>query len=67
MPSFQDRVEFEEVRAIRESAYAILCVIEGDQAWIAHSQIDDESGVKHLGDEGTLVVSEWIARTKGLI
>lgn len=36
--------------------------------WIPKSQIDKESEISHdaeEGDEGTLIVSEWIADQKG--
>lgn len=45
---------------------AILVLIEGKQYWIPQSQIDDESEVWRKGDEGTLVISEWIAYEKGI-
>lgn len=45
---------------------AILVVIEGEEYWIPQSQIDDDSEVWKKDDEGTLVISDWIAEQKGI-
>lgn len=45
---------------------AILVLIEGRQYWIPQSQIGVESEVWRKGDEGTLVINEWIAYVKGI-
>lgn len=60
-------VSYEDVECIHETDDAILVVIEGDEYWIPQSQIDDDSEVWKNGDEGTLVITEWIAEKKGLI
>lgn len=59
--------EFENVKAIKETDLGLLCEIDGDEHWIPKSQIDDESEVYEEGHEGTLVVTEWIAKEKGLV
>jgi hypothetical protein len=59
--------EFENVVCIRETDKAILVRIDGAEHWIPQSQVSDDSEVWHEGDEGKLVVSEWIAKQKGLI
>ena len=60
---------FDDVTAIADSGKALLCSCpEWDKPqWIPHSQIDDDSEVYRDADEGTLIVSEWLAKEKGLI
>jgi len=60
-------VSYDDVECIHETDDAILVVVEGDEYWIPQSQIDDDSEVWKNGDEGTLVITEWIAEKKGLI
>lgn len=67
LPDFKDKVEFEDVTAIAESELALQVVIAGLRIWMPKSQIDDDSEVWKNGQQGTLVVSEWIAREKRLI
>jgi hypothetical protein len=50
-----------------ETEMAILCVIGTEEVWIPKSQIDDSSEVQGEGDGGTLVISEWLAKEKGLV
>jgi hypothetical protein len=66
MPDFKDKVEL-EAEAIAETDGALLCRIDGDDAWIPKSHIHDDSEVYEKGHEGTLVISEWIAKQKGLV
>lgn len=61
-----DRAWFKDVRALRETSKAILVSIKGLEHWIPKSQIDDDSEVYKLGDEGWLVLSGWITEEKGL-
>jgi hypothetical protein len=67
MPSFSNKARFENVRAINDSGSALLCEIDGREVWIPQSQIDDDSEVYEGGDEGELVISQWIAEQKGLV
>lgn len=67
MPTFKETVEFFDVEVERESALAIYVHIDGEYHWIPKSQISDESEVYCKGDEGILVISEFIAKEKGLI
>lgn len=68
MPIFLEKVEFEDVEVVFVSdAGGVLCKIEGEDVWIPQSQIDDDSECWRAGDEGKLVISEWIANQKGLI
>ena len=67
MPDFKNKVRFEDVTAIAETPLAIRVDFgDGVKEWIPQSCIDDDSEVWHEGDEGTLIVSEWIAEQKGL-
>ena len=49
------------------SGKAILVRFDDDDEdrWIPVSQIDDESEVYQTGDDGNLVITEWIANEKG--
>lgn len=66
MPAFRDKADFDRVVGVKETAAALLCRISGKDVWIPKSQIDDDSEVWKEGDEGRLVVSEWIAIEKRL-
>lgn len=59
-------VEFEG-KAIKATDDALLVEIDGKDVWFPRSQIVRESEVQEEGDEGTLVVTEWIAIEKGLV
>lgn len=63
------KVEFDDCKVIRESASgaAILCLIDGEEHWIPQSQVHDDSEIWKPGDEGKLVITEWIALEKGLV
>jgi len=63
----RNSVEFSDVKAIAETEVALLCEVDGEEVWLPKSQVQDESEVWQKGDEGTLVVSEWIAKQKGLL
>jgi hypothetical protein len=60
------KVHIDDVLCINSTAKACLVLIEGEEYWIPQSQIDDDSEVWEKNDEGTLVISEWIAEQKGL-
>ena len=66
MPVKGPTVEF-PAKAIKETDKALLCAIGELEIWIPQSQIYDDSEVWKEDDEGTLVISEWIAKQKGLI
>jgi hypothetical protein len=66
MPEFKAKVTLDNVEAKKDTGRALLCEIDGEEVWIPHSQIDDDSEVFKLGDVGRLVISEWIAKQKGL-
>jgi hypothetical protein len=54
-------------RALRATDAAVLVHIEdhGD-VWIPQSQIHDDSEVSKPGDEGDLIITQWIAEQKGI-
>lgn len=62
-------VEFANVICKRATDAALLCSIDGAEHWIPKSQLSDDSEVfNDAGNaEGKLVVSEWIAKEKGLV
>lgn len=62
MPTHEVYVEVE-----KETDKAILVNDGEDTYWIPKSQIDEESEVHHEGDEGLLVIPEWLAEDKGMI
>jgi hypothetical protein len=59
--------KFEDVVAVKETGAAVLCRIDGAEHWIPKTQIHDDSEVWEEGQEGELVITEWIAKQKGLI
>lgn len=67
----QENIEFENVLVLKVSEKALKCEIDGDIHWMPISQIikaeSDLTDRSEAGDEGTLVVTEWIATEKGLI
>ena len=67
MPTFPSKVRVRNVTVKRATGKALLVETEdGDEHWIPQSQIDDDSDVYADGDVGDLVISEWIAKQKGL-
>jgi hypothetical protein len=67
MPSFMDKAALPGVAALKATEAALLCEIDGKQVWIPKGQIDDDSEVWEEGQEGVLVVSQWIAEAKDLV
>lgn len=61
-----DTVAFEAVEVIDEEAHALLCVIEGEEHWIAKHLIAG-SEVARKGDRGRLVIPGWLANDYRLI
>ena len=64
---FPNKTRIDDVIAIRKTAKALVCEIDGDQYVVPDSQIDDDSSVVEEGDEGELVVNEWWASKEGLV
>jgi hypothetical protein len=57
----------ENARATGETDKGIWVVADDldDSEFIPQSQIDDDSEVWKKGDEGTLIISDWLARERG--
>ena len=69
MPDFGEaKVRIAGARVIGATERAIKVDVPGlgEPLWIPQSQIDDDSECWTMGDEGDLVISEWIAEQKGL-
>jgi hypothetical protein len=70
---YEETVSIDDVKAIRSTQMALLVRIGGKkeeggmEVWIPQSQIDGNSEVWKEGDEGELVISQWIAEQKGLV
>lgn len=63
-----NREKFEiEATCIAETDAAIKVRTEHGEDWVPKSHVDDDSEVYSLDDEGTLVVTQWIAEQKGWI
>ena len=60
-------VTFENIEATAHTDLALLCIIEGEEVWVPHSQIDDDSEVFEKGTSGDLIVTRWWAEKKGLV
>ena len=45
----------------------LIKMADGEEMWFPQSQITDDSEVYAEGHEGTLEVTEWIAKEKGLV
>lgn len=67
MGEFKNKVRLDDVKCLKATDAAILVEINGEEHWIPQSQIDDDSEVWKKGDEGRLVISEWLAEKKGLV
>jgi len=52
--------------AIAQASDALLVEIDEEEYWIPQSQIVDDSEVWKKGDEGELVITDWIAGKKDL-
>ena len=57
-------VTISDVTVKRETKEAILIEVDEEEYWIPKSQIHDDSEVYRDGDEGDIIISEWIASKK---
>lgn len=64
---FQDTFEVEDVIALHSGDNALLCEVDDEEEWIPYSQIAEDSEVTDEGDEGSLIVSWWLAEKKGWV
>lgn len=68
-PSLDD-VTLDAVECIASTDKALLVYVPdlGDKVWLPKSQIlEEDSDNLDVGEVGTLVVSAWIAKEKGLM
>jgi hypothetical protein len=59
--------EVSHVRVHRETRIALLVAIDDRLIWIPKSQVLDDSEVQGEGDEGALVIPEWLAIERGIV
>lgn len=68
MPEFAHKARFEDCLAIKKTPKALLVELpNGVLKLVPDSQIDDDSEVWQVGDDGVLVVNEWWAEQEGLM
>lgn len=60
-------VEFEDCKLLKSTDKAGLFKIENKQYWIPWSQVHPEDSIDKDGQEGTLVITQWIAEQKELV
>ena len=69
-PRDTEPVSFEGVEILRATDLALHCKIDGEKVWIPKSQILDGSNFgddSEEGDEGELIIPEWLAIEKELV
>lgn len=77
-PDEPNTVSFPNTECVEATARSIRVKIPFDNkgpnsktryvwAWIPQSQVTDDSEVWKPGDQGKLVITEWIAEQKGLV
>lgn len=60
-------VEFHSAICKKETDSALLVEIDDKEYWIPKSQLHPDSEVQEEDDTGTITMSEWIAKQKGLV
>ena len=63
---FEKHLAIDNAYCKAESEAAVLVTIEGEDFWIPKSQLHDDSEVYRKGDSGTLIITKWIAKQKGI-
>jgi hypothetical protein len=61
-----DLVRFESVEVLEVTEAALLCIVAGEEHWIAKS-LAIGSDVAQAGDRGALLIPTWLAREYRLI
>lgn len=59
------RVENAECIEKRDKAILVEAPDFDGPEWIPQSQVHEDSEVYKLGDKGTLIVSDWLAKQRG--
>lgn len=62
MPKMEELYTLRNADIKRETAKAILVEVNGEDVWIPLSQVTDRDD-----DAGTITMTAWIAKEKGLI
>ena len=65
--SKMETAEFDGVRVVKATPLAILCDVDGQNYWFPRSLLASDCELNDEGDEGTLIVPEWAAKSKGLL
>jgi hypothetical protein len=55
-----------DAECMKETASALLVLVDGDPFWIPKSVIDDDSEVSVAGDKGDLIIATWFAEREGI-
>lgn len=66
-PRGDETFEIDNVKCVAETDAAIQCLIDGEVVWIPNSQVAENSEVLEEGDEGTLIITMWLARERSLV
>lgn len=61
-----DLVSFDAVEVVDETDAALLCIVRGEEHWIAKT-LAIGSEVRTTGDCGALVIPTWLAREYRLV
>lgn len=63
-----DHVDFDNTVVRTESDEAIQVELDdGRLVWIPKSQVHEDSETYEMGTDGTLIIPEWLANSKGMI
>lgn len=54
-------VLIEDVEIKASTAKAILCIIGSEEVWIPRSQLHEDCSELDKGDEGDLIIPDWLA------
>lgn len=60
-------VEFPDAKVKRTTPSALLVEVDGRKVWVPRSQLLEENDVSEEGEEGLLVIPEWLAIERGLV
>lgn len=62
-----EMVGIDDVLVVRELERSIVVQYEGEELIIPKSQIGIDSEVQGEGDEGRLVIPQWLAEDRGML
>lgn len=64
---FEHNITLDDVTYKVSTAKALLVEYEGEEYWLPVTQIVDFDFERRRGSVGSITISEWIAREKGII